>query len=382
MRAISSALLLIASFLINRQAAKAASAKSDYLVYTGTFTTSATSNSKGIYAFRYHTANHELTPLGLAAEIASPSFIAIAPNGNYLYSVSAVAEGTVSAFRIDFQTGKLIQLNTVSSHGGGPCHLLVDRTGKSLFVANFRTGSVAGLRILVDGSLQEPASFYQAAGTSTDPVKQTGPHEHSVNIPRSDKFMLVTDLGLDKIFSYRIDTAGALLSTNDPPFVSAQAGAGPRHMAFTPDERYVYVVNEIQSTVSAFRYDAELGSLHEFQTVSALPEHFSGENTGAEIEVDQSGRFVYSSNRGNDSIAQFSINPKDGSLSLIGQTSTGGKTPRYFALDPSGDYLFAANQDSNSISFFDVDRKTGRLTPTGKTIQTPTPVCIKFVAIP
>jgi 6-phosphogluconolactonase len=186
---------------------------------------------------------------------------------------------------------------------------------------------------------------------------------------------------LDKIFSYRIDTAGGALAPNAPPFVAVQAGAGPRHMAFTPDERYVYVVNEIQSSVSAFRYNATEGRLQEFQTVSALPEHYSGENTGAEIEVDPRGRFVYSSNRGYDSIAQFSINPRDGSLSLIGQTPTSGKTPRYFAIDPTEEYLFAANQDSNSISSFRIDRKTGRLTPTGKTIQTPTPVCIKFVAV-
>ncbi|HMF75916.1 MAG TPA: lactonase family protein [Bryobacteraceae bacterium] len=378
MRTLSSSALLLANLLACAAATKAASIKTDYLVFTGTFTTK---DSKGIYAFRYHSSNHELTPLGLAAAIASPSFIALGPDEHYLYSVSAVAEGTVSAFRIDFKSGKLTLLNTVSSHGGGPCHLLVDKTGKSLFVANFRTGSTAALRIRDDGSLQEPASFFQATGSSKDPAKQTGPHEHSVNIPRNNRFLLVTDLGLDKIFSYRIDTAKALLTANDPPFVTVQPGAGPRHLAFTPDERYVYVINEIQSSVSAFHYDAASGSLHEFQNVSALPEYYSGENTGAEIEVDSSGRFVYTSNRGYDSIAQFSIDSRTGSLTLVGQTPTGGKTPRYFALDPSGQYLFAANQDSDNIVLFHVDQKTGRLTPAGKSVQTPSPVCIKFVAV-
>jgi 6-phosphogluconolactonase len=352
-----------------------AAAQADYFVYIGTFTTK---DSKGIYAFRYH--NQELTSLGLAAATASPSFIAISPDERYLYSVSAVVEGTVSSYRIDSKTGKLTLINTASSHGGGPCHLLADKTGKTLFVANFRTGSTAALRIRDDGGLEEPVSFFQAVGTSKDPVKQTGPHEHSVNIPKSNRFMLVTDLGLDKIFSYRIDTAKALLTANDPPFVQVQPGAGPRHLAFTPDERYVYVVNEIQSSVSAFHYDAAKGSLNEFQTVSTLPGHYTGENTGAEIEVDPTGRFVYSSNRGYDSIAQFAIDPKSGKLTLIGQTPTGGKTPRYFALDPSHEHLLAANQDTNNIVLFNVDGKTGRLTPTGKSVEVPSPVCIKFVA--
>jgi 6-phosphogluconolactonase len=359
-------------------AVNAAPVNNDYFVYIGTFTTK---DSKGIYAYRYHSANQELTSLGLAAATASPSFIAISPDERYLYSVSAVAEGTVSAFSIDAKTGKLLLINTASSHGGGPCHLLVDKTGKALFVANFRTGSTAALRIRDDGGLEEPASFFQAIGSSKDPATQTGPHEHSVNIPKSNSFMLVTDLGLDKIFSYRIDTAKAVLTPNVPPFVTVQPGAGPRHLAFTPDERYIYVVNEIQSSVSAFHYDAAQGSLHEFQTVSTLPEHFTGENTGAEIEVDPSGRFVYASNRGYDSIAQFAIDNRTGSLSLNGQTPTGGKTPRYFALAPGGDYLFAANQDSGNIVLFHVDRKTGHLTQTGKSIQTPSPVCIKFVAV-
>jgi 6-phosphogluconolactonase len=355
-------------------ACTAAAAQADYFVYIGTFTTK---DSKGIYAFRYH--NQELTSLGLAAATASPSFIAISPDERYLYSVSAVVEGTVSSYRIDAKTGKLTLINTASSHGGGPCHLLVDKTGKTLFVANFRTGSTGALHIRDDGGLEEPVSFFQAVGASKDPVKQTGPHEHSVNIPKSNRFMLVTDLGLDKIFSFRIDSAKALLTANDPPFVQVQPGAGPRHLAFTPDERYVYVVNEIQSSVSAFHYDAAKGSLNEFQTVSTLPGDYTGENTGAEIEVDPTGRFVYSSNRGYDSIAQFAIDPKSGKLTIIGQTPTGGKTPRYFALDPSHKHLLAANQDTNNIVLFNVDGKTGRLTPTGKSVEVPSPVCIKFV---
>lgn len=358
---------------------KASPPAANYLVYVGTYTTEA---SKGIYAFRYQSSKQELTPVGLAAETANPSFITIHPNGRYLYSVSAVPEGTVSAFRIQFETGKLILLNTKSSHGNGPCHLLVDHSGKSLFVANFRSGSVAALPIHEDGSLDEPSSFFQAEGLSADPVKQTGPHAHSVNIPRSNKFMLTTDLGLDKIFSFRIDPSSAKLTPNEPPFVTVKAGSGPRHLAFSADERYVYVLNEIQSSVIAFRYHADKGSFEEFQTISALPDHYSGESAAAEIAIDPKGKFLYSSNRGYDSIAQFSIDQKTGRLSLVGQMPSGGKFPRYFEFDPTGKVLFAGNQDSDNIVMFSVNSETGGLTTTGKSYPTPTPVCIKFVAVP
>ncbi len=350
----------------------------DYLAYVGTFTRK---ESKGIYAFRYNSGTQQLTPLGLAAEIANPSFVAISPNGRFLYAVSAVPDGKVGAFRIDFQSGHLMPINSASSHGGGPCHLICDRSGKTLFVANYTTGGIAALKIRADGGLEEPASFYQPEGSSKDRTRQLGPHGHSVNIPQSNQFLLTTDLGLDKIFSFRIDAAKATFTANDPPFTSVQPGSGPRHLAFTPDERYLYLLNEIGSSINAFRYDATHGSLTNIQTISTLPSDFHGESAGAEIAVDHAGRFVYASNRGHDSIAQFAIDQASGKLSIAGWTPSGGKTPRHFELDPAGAMLFAENQDSDNIVAFTVDAKTGRLTATGKTYAAPTPVCLKFVPV-
>jgi 6-phosphogluconolactonase len=356
----------------------AAPTKPDYFVYIGSFTNKG---SKGIYAYRYRLSSQELTPIGLVAQIENPTFLAISPDEHYLYSISAVPQGSVSAFRIDGKTGGLTLINRASSHGGSPCHLLVDHTGKTLFVANFASGSTAALRIRGDGGLDEPVAFFQASGTSKDPVKQLGPHEHSVNIPRSNRFMLVADLGIDKIFSFQIDPARATFTANDPPFTTVKPGSGPRHLAFSPDERYVYVLNEIASNVTVFRYTAATGALEELQTISTLPEGFTGDNTAAEIEVAPSGKFVYCSNRGHDSIAQFVIDRRKGTLSAAGHTSSGGQHPRYFAIDPSHEHMLVANQDSNTIALFDIDKRTGHLKATGKSVETPSPNCIRFVAI-
>ncbi len=385
MRTLVLTLLTAALWMPNAQAAKKPSANGDYFVYIGTYTGPA---SKGIYAYRFHPADGKLTSIGLAAETTNPSFLAIHPNGRFVYSVSEMDNyngqktGAVSAFSIDPQSGKLTLLNTVSSKGGGPCHVLVDKTGKNLLVANYGTGSVASLPVKEDGSLGEASAFVQHTGSVALPQRQGGPHAHSVNLSADNRFMIATDLGLDEALVYRFDATKGSLTPNDPPFAKVAPGSGPRHFAFHPTEKYAYTINEISSTVTAFRYDRARGSLQEIQTVSSLPKDFSGKNNStAEIAVDRQGRFLYGSNRGHNSIAVFAIDPHKGTLTPVEYTSTQGKTPRNFAIDPTGAYLFAANEGSGNIVLFHIDRQTGRLTPAGQTLEVGAPVCVTFVAV-
>jgi 6-phosphogluconolactonase len=383
MRTLVLTLLSAALWMPGAHAAPQPSANGDYFVYIGTYTGPA---SKGIYAYRFHPADGKLTPIGLAAETTNPSFLAIHPNGRYVYAVSEVdtyngqKTGAVSAFSIDPQSGKLTLLNTASSRGGGPCHLLVDKTGKNLLVANYGTGSVASLPVKQDGSLGEATAFVQHAGQVALPQRQGGPHAHSVNLSADNRFMIATDLGLDEALVYRFDAAKGSLTPNDPPFTKVEPGSGPRHFAFHPKGNYAYAINEIKSTVTAFRYDRAHGTLQELQTVSSLPKDFSGNNSTAEIAVDRQGKFLYGSNRGHNSIAVFAIDAHKGTLTLVEHTSTQGKTPRNFAIDPTGAYLFAANQGSGNIVLFHIDQNTGRLTPAGQTLEVGSPVCITFVA--
>jgi 6-phosphogluconolactonase len=383
MRTFVTALLASMLLLPCLEGAKKASANGDYFVYIGTYTRES---SKGIYAYRFHPADGKLTSIGLAAETTNPSFLAIHPNGRFVYSVSEVdtrngePAGAVSAFRIEPESGKLTLLNTVSSKGAGPCHLLVDKTGKNLLVANYNSGSVAALPVKSDGSLSEASAFIQHKGSSVNSQRQEGPHAHSVNLSADNRFMIVTDLGLDQALVYRFDAVKGSLTPNDPPFAKLNPGAGPRHFSFHPKGNYAYVINEIQSSVTAFRYDRKRGAFDELQTESTLPKDFNGRNSTAEVEVDRKGRFLYGSNRGQDSIAVFSIDSAKGTLTPVEHTPTQGKTPRNFAIDPTGAYLFAANQGSGNVVVFRIDQQTGRLTPEGQKLEVPFPVCVVFVA--
>ena len=360
----------------------AASKPGKYLVYIGTYTRG---DSKGIYAYRFDAASGALEPIGLAAEIVNPSFVALHPNGKFLYSVSELGNdgektGMVSAFAIDTAAGTLKKLNSAPTGGGGSCHLVVDKTGKSLMVANYGSGSTAILPVLPDGRLGETPVVIQHSGTGVNPARQTGPHAHAVVLSPDNRFVFVPDLGLDKIFSYRLDPAKASLTPNDPPFGTVPAGSGPRHFAFAPGGKYAYAVNEMGSSVTAFQYDASRGALTELQTISTLPKDFKGEDNSAEIQVDAKGKFLYASNRGHDSIAVFAI-ARDGKLTPVEHVPTQGKAPRNFRIDPTGAYLFAANQDTGNIVIFHVDAKSGKLTPTGKSVKVPFPVCVEFLGV-
>lgn len=355
------------------------------LVYVGTYTGP---KSKGIYVCRMDVATGKLTPLEAAAETPSPSFLAIDPKHRFLYAANEVDHfdgkpaGAVTAFSIDAQTGKLTQLNQRSSMGSGPCHLIVDQKGRNVLVANYGSGSVAALPIQPDGRLGESTAFIQHAGKSVNPGRQDGPHAHCLALDAADRFALACDLGLDKVLVYRFDSKHGTLIANDPTSTPLKPGAGPRHIAFAPNGRHAYVINELDSTVTAFAYDTKRGALNELQTISTLPEGFKGGNYPAEIAVHPSGKFLYGSNRGHDSIAVFAIDPKKGTLTAVQHQSTLGKIPRNFAIDPGGKFLLAANQNSDNIVVFSIDANTGRLTPTGQELPVPSPVCIVFTPAP
>lgn len=350
-----------------------------YFAYIGTYTGP---NSKGIYAFRFDPATGGMESIGLAGEVVNPSFLTLHPNRKFLYAVSELGvdgktNGLVTAFAINGKTGMLTKLNTVSTIGGGACHLVVDQTGKTLLVANYGTGSTVAFPVRADGSLGEHSALIQHKGSSAG-RRQRGPHAHGVYLSADNRFLLVPDLGLDQVLVFRLDPANATITPNDPPFGKVAPGLGPRHLAFHPGGKYVYVINEMGSRVTAFDYDAARGALQELQTISTLPKDFTGEDNSAEIEVDTAGRFLYASNRGHDSITVFSI-AKDGRLTTVQNVLTQGKIPRNFKIDPTGAYLLAANQNSNNIVLFRIDRKTGRLTPAGTKVDAPSPVCIQFV---
>jgi 6-phosphogluconolactonase len=355
----------------------------DYFVYVGTYTGKG---SEGIYLYRLDVAAGRLMALGLAAKAQDPSFLALAPDGRHLYAVSEISSfegkkgGAVSAFERDPKTGSLTFLNGASTRGAGPCFVTVDKTGRDVLVANYGGGSVAVLPIGRDGRVEEASAFIQHTGSSVNPQRQKEPHAHSINVSPDNRFALVADLGLDQVLVYRFDPAKGSLTPNDPPFARVNPGAGPRHLAFHPDGKFAYVINEIQSTITAFTWDAAGGVLKEIQTISTLPAGFSGQSYCADVHVHPTGRFVYGSNRGHDSIAVFAVDPAKGTLTPIENVSTQGKWPRNFGIDPTGSVLIAANERSDNLVVFRIDANTGKLTPAGQSLQLSRPVCVKFVA--
>jgi len=351
-----------------------------YRVYVGTYTGG---ESKGIYLLEMDRETGALTEKGLVAETASPSFLALHPSRPLLFAVGEVADfggkksGSVTAFAIDSKTGKLSALNSQPTKGDGPCHLVVDSAGKTVLVANYGGGSVASFPIGDDGKLGPAASFFQHVGTSADKSRQKAPHGHSINLDADNTFAVAADLGLDQLLVYRFDPSKSTLTPNDPPFAKTPSGGGPRHFAFHPDGVHAYVILEITSQIVPLGYDAKKGTFTLGEPVSTLPEKTPGNST-AEVRVHPSGKFVYVSNRGHNSIAIFAIDPKTGGVKPIGHQSTEGKTPRNFGIDPEGKFLVAANQDSGTVVVFKIDPETGLLKPTGHSAKVPTPVCVKM----
>ncbi len=361
-----------------------ASFASEHFVYFGTYTGA---KSKGIYVSRFDSTTGKLSEPELAVGTKSPSFLALNPTGKFIYAAGEMSDtpdkrGGVSSFKRDPKTGKLALMNQQSSGGSGPCHLAVDASGKCLLVANYGSGSIASLPVKTDGSLGEAATTIQHTGASVNPKRQTGPHAHFIVPSPDNRFALTCDLGLDKILAYPLDSTAAKLATNNPSFATTAPGAGPRHLAFSTDGKFVYVINEMKLTITVFSYDSKTAAMTEVQTLSTLPADYAvtEKDSCAEIVVHPSGKFIYGSNRGHDSIAVYTVETKTGKLTLVQNESTQGKTPRHFAIDPSGRWLLAENQNSDSVVVFAIDAATGKLKPTGQTITVGSPVCAVFVA--
>ncbi len=354
-----------------------------FWVFVGTYTDG---KSKGIYRMTLDTATGRLSEPALAAELDNPSFLALHPTQRYLFTVnenSGDKSGGVTSFALDPKSGELTKLNEQSTVGDGPCHLVVDATGKNVLVANYNSGSVTVLPIGPDGKLAPASESIQHTGKVFDAKRQGKPHAHSINLDKANRFAVVADLGLDRVFVYQFDPIHGKLAPNDPPAAKVKDRSGPRHFAFHPDGKHAYVINEINCTVTAFDYDADRGTLTEIQTVpkpcpSTLRPSTRPRKSWSTRRVNSS----YGSNRGHDSLAVYTIEPGTGRLKLVEYEPTGGKTPRNFAVDPTGAYVLAENLGSGTIVVFRVDPETGALDPTGQIVDVPSPSCVKFVPIP
>ena len=363
----------------------------EMLVYVGTYTEPIRfgtgrvlqGKGEGIYLFRLDQESGALEPVGKTTSVTNPSYLAFDATQRFLYAVNELKSyqdsptGTVSAFAAHPTTGELAFLNRQPTHGTDPCHVVVDRQRRHVFVANFMSGSVCVLPVRDDGSLDAACDFIQHLGAGIDPVRQNGPHAHSVTLDATNRYAFVPDLGLDKLLIYKFDAKRGMLELNGVPWIKMKPGAGPRHVALHPGGRFAYLINELSSTVVALACDRKTGAFQELQIVPTLPEGFRGESTSADIQVSPSGRFIYASNRGHDSIAIYRINQRTGRLTYVDHATTQGRTPRSFCLDPTGRFLLAANQDSDMIVTFRIDAHTGKLRPTGHDAHVPTPVCVK-----
>jgi 6-phosphogluconolactonase len=358
-----------------------AAAVAKEFVYIATYTEHG---SQGIYVCEFDPLTGRLTRPVLAAETSQPSFLAVSSDRKFLYAVNELGHfngepaGAVSGFSIDSSTGNLTLLDQVSSRGPGPAHIVLDRAGHFVLVANYDGGSVAVFRLLPDGAIGDSTAFVRHKGSSVNRARQQGPHAHAVAMSPDNRFAIVADLGLDQLLVYPFDASSGTLGL--PRIARTQSGVGPRHLVFNSSGKFVYVINELSSTITVYSYALRDGAMAPLQTISTLPGGFAGLNTAAEVVLHPSGKFLYASNRGDDnSIAVFAADPKKGTLTLIEYVPTDGKIPRNFAIDPSGEWLLAANQDSNTVITFRINRESGRLTRTGLSIEVKSPAMVDFL---
>jgi len=381
--------VLAVSFLPVALAATAfaAAVPKEYFVYFGTYTNTA--KSKGIYRAKLDVASGKLSAAEVAAECVDPAFLALHPNGKVLYAIDERADPVktpgrgVSAYALDPKTGALTLLNQQGVGGPGPCHLSVDVTGKCVLVANYGGGSVAALPIGADGRLAPATATIQHQGSSVNPARQKEPHAHAIEVSPDNRFALVPDLGLDQIMIYRLDAGKGSLVANDPAFAPLPPGSGPRHLAFHPNGKFTYVINELTCTMAVFAYDARRGALSAVQTISTLPpgETVQRGQSTAEVIAHPSGKFLFGSNRGHNTIVVYAVEAATGKLTLVEHQSTQGRNPRHFAVDPTGAWLLAENQGSDTVVVFRIDPTTGKLTPTGQSLEVPVPVSAVFWAV-
>jgi len=340
----------------------------DYLVYTGTYTSGS---SRGIYGYRFDDRNSKLKPLGLLAAVSNPTFLVAHPDNRFLYAVSQDPDGGVNAFLINPRTGRLSLVDKAPSKGAAPCHLTLDRSGRWLAVANYGSGSVAVLPLRKDGGVGEALAFVEHHGASK---------VHCVLFSPDNRFLLAADIGLNRIYVYRFDADTGALTPADAPFIDAPAGVGVRHLAFHPNGRVLYAINETHPSVTGYFYDAAKGALIEIETIPTLPDSYTGPAAGGEIAVNPTGNLLYASNRGHDSMALLVVDPVRFTLSTLEITPLVGRTPRHFALDPSAQYMVVGNQDSGNLSVYTVHPHTGQLRPVGQpTPHIDRPACVVFV---
>lgn len=335
--------------------------------------------SQGVYIYQMDPNSGELNYVSSVDGVQNPSFLDVHPTHRFLYTVNEFDQGRVSAVAIGPNLRSFTFLNSQSTGGSAPCYLSLDPAGKWLFVANYGSGSLAVFPILPDGSLGPASDFVQHQGSSANKIRQTSPFAHSILFDPTGRFVLAADLGIDRVLVYRLDESAGRLHPHDPSGMSTHPGAGPRHLVFHPNQRFLYVSNELDSTVTACSWDSGKGSLKPIQALSTLPPGFSGENGVADIRITPSGSYLYVSNRGHNSLAIYAVNSQDGTLTPNGIVSTLGNWPRNFAIDPSGAFLYAANQFSDTVVTFRVDGNTGQLIPTGQVTSVPSPVCVKIV---
>jgi 6-phosphogluconolactonase len=354
-----------------------AASKRSQRIYIGTYTKKS---SQGVYVYRWKPESGEMEEIGLAAKTPNPSFLALSPNQNDLYCVNEQdhTTGNVSAFAIDHATGKLTAKNVVPSGGSAPCNLTTDHTGQSLFVANYSSGSVSSYKILSGGSLSQPVSNIFFKGHSIDPERQKEAHTHCTTVSPENKYLLVNDLGLDRIMVFHFDPRTAKLTPNDPPYYSATPGSGPRNLTFHPNKKWAYSIAEMGSIIECMDWNGDKGTLARFQVISSLPKEHKSPTDAATVQVHPNGRFLYASNRGDDSITAFSIDSANGHLALIQRISCEGGSPRHFAVAPDGRWLVVGNQDTANIVVLECDPETGMLAATGRQYPLDSPVCVVF----
>jgi 6-phosphogluconolactonase len=361
----------------------ASGSNADCIVYIGTYTSG---ESEGIYAFRLDSDKGTLTRIAGVTKSKEPSFVAVHPSGRYLYAVNETSEfmgqpgGGITAYAIDQLTGTLTKINSQLSHGDHPCHLMIDRSGRCVALANYTGGSIAAYKIGKDGSLSEATCVIQHSGSSIDPRQQSA-HAHSIDVDRNNRFVAVSDLGMDQVLTYRLNARKGLLTPAVDPFVKAVPGAGPRHFTFHPNGKFAFGINELDLTATAYAYNGRLGKLQSLQVISTLPPgemRQAGQST-AEMYVHPSGKFLYGSNRGHHTIVVYQIDQQTGKLTYVENEGTQGETPRSFGIDPSGRFLLALNQSTNSIALFHINQDTGVLEYTGTTVPCPAPVATAFL---
>jgi 6-phosphogluconolactonase len=344
-------------------------------MYVGTYTYFL--GSRGIYHFHFDPETGVVSGGELAAKTSNPSFLAVRPDGHFLYAVNENSKGAISAFSIGAD-GRLTLLNQEPTNGASPCYVFVDRSGRHALVPNYSSASAEVLAIRKDGSVGKTTAFQRFEGSSVNRDRQSEPHPHSIYLDGSGRYAYVCDLGTDQIHGFRFDSARGAITPDEMASARVAPGSGPRHLVFHPRKNFVYVINEMGETITAFARNPGDGSLHAFQVVPILPANFHHQSTAAEIVIHPSGKFLYGSNRGHDSVTVLSI-AANGRLTPLGFTPTGGKTPRNIAIDPTGKWLITANQDSGTMFVFKIDQKTGKLIPTGQKVTVPAPVCVLFL---